>query len=75
MEHIALKKLVDLVANWYPITQKWDKMVDDLQKITKFKVPHNGKMCKDKWNGFNFEYKKVVDYHARTCHCAVHFGI
>jgi hypothetical protein len=58
-----------------PTTQKWDKMVDDLQKTTKLKVPHNGEMCKDKWNGFNFEYKKVAHYHARTCDCAFHFGI
>jgi hypothetical protein len=25
-------------------------------------------MCKDKWNGFNYDYNKVVDYHARIGH-------
>jgi hypothetical protein len=23
-------------------------------------------MCKDKWNSFNFDYKKIVDYHKGT---------
>jgi hypothetical protein len=36
-------------------------MTDDLQKITKLKVPCNGKMCKNKWNGLNSNYKKVTE--------------
>jgi hypothetical protein len=32
----------------------------------KLKVPCNGKMCKNKWNGFNSDYKKVTDYHVET---------
>jgi hypothetical protein len=23
-------------------------------------------MCKDKWNSFNFDYKKIIDYHKTT---------
>ncbi len=23
-------------------------------------------MCKDKWNGLNFDYKKIFDYHVKT---------
>ncbi len=43
-------------------------MANDLQNITKLKVLCNGKMCKDKWNGLNSNYKKIVDYHAGTSH-------
>jgi hypothetical protein len=32
------------------------------------RVPRNGKMCKDKWNVLNFDYKKLVHYHKRIRH-------
>jgi hypothetical protein len=31
-------------------------------------MPRNGEMCKDKWNGLNFDYKKLLDYHKGTGH-------
>jgi hypothetical protein len=48
--------------------KKWDKITDQLQKITKLKVPHNGKTYKDKWNGLNSDYKKVSNYLIRIGH-------
>jgi hypothetical protein len=68
MENLVLREMVDLHFQMVHTSQKWDKMADDLQKITKLKVPYNGKMCKDKWNGLNSNYKKVVDYHVGTSH-------
>ncbi len=32
------------------------------------KCQRNGKMCKDKWAGLNYDYKKLLDYHKRTRH-------
>jgi hypothetical protein len=42
--------------------------VDKLQKIIHAKIPWNGKMCKDKWNGLNSYYKKLLNYHKGTSH-------
>jgi hypothetical protein len=42
-----------------PITQHWNKIVDELQKLVHAKVLRNEKMCKDKWNKFNSYYKKL----------------
>ncbi len=28
----------------------------------------NGKMCKDKWKGWNSHYKKLLDYHKGASH-------
>lgn len=36
------------------------------QLITKSKVMRNQKMCKDKWNGLNGDYRKVADYGKST---------
>jgi hypothetical protein len=37
--------------------------VEEVQKVIHAKMPRSGKMCKDKWNGLNFDYKKFLDYH------------
>jgi hypothetical protein len=42
--------------------------MEELQKIIQFKVPRNKKMCKDKWNGLNYDYKKLLDYHKGIGH-------
>jgi hypothetical protein len=34
-----------------------------LQATTNSKTPHNGKMCKDKWNCLNGNFKRIYDYH------------
>jgi hypothetical protein len=37
--------------------------------MAKLKSLCNKKMCKHKWGGLNFDYKKVFDYHVGTsCH-------
>jgi hypothetical protein len=51
-----------------PIPQKWNKIAEKLQKIVHMRVPRNGKMCKDKWNVLNFDYKKLVHNHKGTKH-------
>lgn len=46
-------------------------MEQDCKKIAKDRS-HEGskkwKMCKNKWNVMNFDYKKLVDYHKGTKH-------
>jgi len=34
-----------------------------LQKITKARTPHNGQMCKDKWNALNFDFEKISNFY------------
>jgi hypothetical protein len=49
-------------------TKKWEKIVKMLQKIMRAKTPCNGKMCKDKWNGLNFDFKNISKYHIGIDH-------
>lgn len=65
MEHLTLRELVDPRSQMVLTTHKWDKMAND---FTKLKVLCNEKMCKDKWNGLNSNYKKFADYHVGTRH-------
>jgi hypothetical protein len=50
------------------IAHKWDKIAKELQKLTTSRIAHIGKMCKNKWNGLNSDFKKISDYHTWTCH-------
>jgi hypothetical protein len=50
------------------ITQKWTNFFEELQVITSSKTSCNGKMCKDKWNFLNDNYKKLLYYHESTSH-------
>jgi hypothetical protein len=41
------------------------------KKVSKLFIPkcqRNGKMCEDKWNALNFDYKILSDYHKGTKH-------
>jgi hypothetical protein len=49
-----------------PIVQRWNKIVEDLQACIHIWVPKNGNMYKDKWNGLNSDYNKLLDYHKAT---------
>jgi hypothetical protein len=62
-KHVSWKELIDPRSQMIPTTQWWDKITKELQKKTKTKNPRSGTMCKDKWNAFNFKYKKLADYH------------
>jgi hypothetical protein len=42
--------------------------MQELEEIIQCKVPRNKKMCKDKWNGLNYDYKKLLDYHKGIGH-------
>jgi hypothetical protein len=65
-KHAAQKELIDLRSQMITATQRWDKIVEELQKRTKIKNPRSGTMCKDNWNVLNFNYKKLADYHKGT---------
>jgi hypothetical protein len=42
--------------------------MEELEKIIQSKVLRNRKMCKDKWNGLSYDYKKLLDYHKGIGH-------
>jgi len=51
-----------------PNLEHWDKIVEELQQITKSKFPKNITMYKDKWNSLHSNYKKIIDYHKGNDH-------
>jgi hypothetical protein len=55
------KLLVDPRTHMVPTMQR-NRIVGILEAYIHMWVPKNGKMCKVKWNRFNFNYKKL-DYH------------
>jgi hypothetical protein len=59
VEHATQQQLIDPRAHMVPTAQHWNMIVDKLQKIVHAKILQNGKMCKDKWNGLNSNYKKL----------------
>jgi hypothetical protein len=56
----TFKELVDPCFQMIPTTQKWDKITNELHKITKVKVLHDEKTCKNKWNNLIFYYKIIM---------------
>jgi hypothetical protein len=48
-----------------PTTIRWNKIVNELQKLVYNRVQRNGKMCENKWNEINL-YFKIFDYHKGT---------
>ncbi len=42
--------------------------MEELQKSIQSKMPRNRKMCKEKWNGLDYDYKKLLDYHRGIGH-------
>ncbi len=63
IKHATWKEIIDPRSQMIPITQWWDKIVDELHKKTKIKNLKNKTMCKEKWNALNSDYKKLTDYH------------
>lgn len=51
--------------------QKWNKILQDLQPTTHSKTPCYDKMCKDKLNYINSDYKNIFNY----CQAISHFPI
>jgi hypothetical protein len=47
---------------------KWNKIAKYFQARTRSKISRNGKMCKDKWNSINSDYKKNSNYHKGMGH-------
>jgi hypothetical protein len=46
-------------------------MGQDCQKSAKAhqsRIVRIGKMCKDKWNMLNFDFKKILNYHTQIGH-------
>jgi hypothetical protein len=44
-------------------TQCQEEFVKKLQKRTKIKIIKKETMCKNNWNAFNSNYKRLVNYH------------
>jgi hypothetical protein len=68
VKYVAQKELVYPKSHMVLDAQRWAKIVDDFQNTINEWVPQNVKTCKDKWNGINSNYKKIVDYHKGTGH-------
>jgi superoxide dismutase len=61
------KQLADPRKHMVLAIQRWNKIIEDLQGcIHVLVLLNNRKMCKDKWNGFNSDYKKLSNYHKGT---------
>jgi len=58
-EHIYLKHLVNPRSNIILATKRWNKLSKDLSSKINSKTPRNEKMCKDKWNCINNDYKRI----------------
>ncbi len=67
-KRMAQKELLDPCAHMVFIAQQWNKIVEELQKMVQSKVPRNNKLWEDKWNGLNFNYKKLSNYHQGIGH-------
>jgi hypothetical protein len=67
-EHNDAKQTIDPRTNMIHVAQKWNKILKDMQAITKSKTPYNGKMWKNKWKCINSNYKKKVNYHKGIGH-------
>jgi hypothetical protein len=59
----AQKELVNPRMHVVLVLQKWNNITKQLLKFTYTKMLKNKKMCKDKWNGLNSNYKKLLNYH------------
>jgi hypothetical protein len=62
-KHTTLKEFIDPWAQMISSTQHRNKIVEKLQQRTKNKFPRNGRMCKNKWNSLNSNYKKIYIYY------------
>jgi hypothetical protein len=51
------------VCAYSTIGARLRNLVDELQEKINSKFPRNGTMCKNKWNIFNSDYKKITKYH------------
>jgi hypothetical protein len=52
-----------------PLAQKWNKIAEYMWVRTKSKIVlRNGKICKDKWNSINGDYKNISNYHKSMGH-------
>ncbi len=64
--HIIVHKsssCVLLLLNFFHTMPYYCWHIFTLQATTNSKTPYNGKMCKNKWNCFNGNFKRIYDYH------------
>lgn len=66
VEQIVQRELIDPHMHMVPFVQRWENIVNELQKKIKSKFPRNHTMCKDTWNALNLDYKKHTNYHKGT---------
>jgi hypothetical protein len=62
IEHVAQKELIDLRMHMIPTIMWWNKIAKELLKLIHNKIIRNEKMCKDKWNRINSNYKNFFYY-------------
>jgi hypothetical protein len=65
MKHMVQKQVIDPITHMVLVTQRWNKIFEDLQNLFHARELIIRKMCKDKWNGLTFDFKKLLDYHAK----------
>ncbi len=65
---MVLKHLIDPQSHMFHATQKWEKIDEELRISHNKKFFHNGKMCKNQWNGLNSNYKRVSNFHLSIGH-------
>jgi hypothetical protein len=75
--HIRKSWIQELVWSLYGacIVQQWTKIANEIQNVINTQSPQNNKMCKDKWNDLNLNYKKIVDYRKGIKHNIFFLGV
>jgi hypothetical protein len=74
MKHMVQKQVIDLITHMVLVAQRWNKIFEDLQNLIHARELRIRKMCKDKWNGLNFDFKKLSYYHAKELGTIGGFG-
>jgi hypothetical protein len=64
MEHMVEKQMIDPITHMVLVTQRWNKIFEDLQNLIHARELRIRKMYKDKWNRVNFDFNKFAYYHA-----------
>ncbi len=62
-------------AHLVHIIHCWKKVLTKLQKIIQTKIQQNDKMCKDKWNGWKLDCKKLFNNYKGIGHHASYMDL
>jgi hypothetical protein len=70
IEHVVQKELIDLRMHMAPTIVWWNKIAKEFLKLIHNRILRNEKICKDKWNRINSNYKNFFYYHKGNKHHA-----